>query len=149
MDSGEKQDRTAKSKKSVLFGMKTWQSSICIGADRNQVLLNIIWCHKLKCCLFWSGLYSWNTIFRLQLQASKVSASSFRSIWSTEGWKPSSYLCNSFSQQIISMEPEPQFQASAPLSKIFSGSSHPEMLGLRIHNLESITQTVAFANSKI
>jgi len=149
MDSGKKQDRTAKSNKGVLFGIKTWQSSICIGVDRYQVLCNHIWCHKLKCCWFWSGLYSWNSVFRLQLQDSKISASSFRSIWSIEGWKPSSYLCNTFSQQIIFVEPEPQFQASVLLSNIISGSSHPEMLGLRIHNLESNTQNFAFANSKI
>jgi len=93
-------NRTVKSKKGVMFGMKTWQSSICIGMDRYQVLLNLIWYHKLKCGWFWSGLYSWNTIFRLKLQASKISASSFRSIWSIEGWKPSSYLCNLFAQQL-------------------------------------------------
>ena len=149
MDFGKEQNRTAKSKKGVLFGMKTWQYSICIGVDRYQVLCNHIWCHKLKCCWFWSGLYSWNSVFRLQLQASKISAFSFRSIWSIEGWKPSSYLCNSFAQQIISVEPEPQFQASVLLSKIFSGPNRPEMLGLRIHNLESNTQNFAFANSKI
>ena len=128
--------------------MKTWQFSICIGVDRFQVLLNLIWCHKLKCCWFWSGLYSWNTTFRLQLQASKISAPSFRRFGPLKTENHRHICAIRLPNKLFLWNLNPNFRLRLHYTNFFP-ASHPEMLGLRIHNLESNTQNFAFANSKI
>jgi len=45
------------------------------------------------------------------------------------------YLYNSLVPLNMSVEPGPKFQAPAPLFNVFgSGSSHPKLLGLRLHS---------------